>query len=312
MPTPRDAGRLRSALLGTALGDAAGAPFEGHRHVPSHAVERWLGSDAPLTWTDDTHMALELAVELARTGGALDPQQLGDRFARAYRSEPWRGYGAGPPQVFAMAEHGVSYVEAAASLFAGAGSFGNGAAMRAAPAGIAAAPSLERAAALATTQARVTHAHPEGIDGARVIATGVAALASADPGTPPADTLGAVLDHLETAALRTPVARILDADGADHRIALAAGGGTGLAARESVPAAIAAFLAATELRPGSITEVLISAVGLGGDTDTVAAMAGALAGAHLGTHGLPDHLLRRLEARDRIEQVADELVQATG
>jgi poly(ADP-ribose) glycohydrolase ARH3 len=82
---------------------------------------------------DDTHMALALGRTLRDAGGTLDQQQLGDTFAEAYAAEPWRGYGAGPPRVFALARRGTSYVEAAGSLFDDTGSFGNGAAMRVTP-----------------------------------------------------------------------------------------------------------------------------------------------------------------------------------
>lgn len=303
--------RGQAALLGTALGDAVGAPFEGRWRVARDDVVAWLADDATLVWTDDTHMAVELAAALAASGGRIDPQSLGDRFAHAYRDEPWRGYGAGPPQVFALAEHGVPYVEAAASMFGGSGSFGNGGAMRAAPAGVAASPSLERTAELAAAQARVTHAHPEGIDGAVAIATAVAALVAAPAGSAPGETLRPILDHVTTAALRDPLQRVLDASGAPARLEVASEVGSGIAARESVPAAVAAFLAAAEVAPGSGEEVLVTAVCLGGDTDTVGAMAGALAGAHLGHAGFPPRLADRLEDGARLEQVADELVRAT-
>ena len=47
---------------------------------------------------------------------------------------------------------------------------------------------------------------------------------------------------------------------------------------------------------------------MGRDTDTVAAMTGALAGAHHGATGLPDRLLARLENGDRIQELATQLV----
>ncbi len=302
--------RGRAAILGTAVGDAVGAPFEGRRAVTRDEVAAWLAADRTLTWTDDTHMALELAAALAEDPGHVDAGRLGDRFAAAFRREPWRGYGAGPPQIFAMAERGTPYVDAAASMFGGTGSFGNGGAMRAAPAGVAAVGSLDRAAALATAQAQVTHAHPEGVDGAVVVATGVAALMAAPAGAPPDAALRATLPYLTTRAVTDPLAEVLDAPDASARLSVARANGSGIAARESVPAAVAAFLAAVDAGSDPGEEALTVAVCLGGDTDTVAAMAGALAGAHLGAAAFPARLIERLEARRHIEAVIAELLAA--
>lgn len=75
--------------------------------------------------------------------------------------------------------------------------------------------------------------------------------------------------------------------------------GTGVAAAESVPAAIVALLAGS----GDVLQVVTTAIGFGGDTDTIAAMAGAA----FGLEHLPDALLDRLEARAELEQLAQTL-----
>src|SRR5262249_52838038 len=67
--------------------------------------------------------------------------------------------------------------------------------------------------------------------------------------------------------------------------------GNGIAAVESVPTAIASF----SLTPWSYSETMGNVILLGGDTDTMAAMAGAVAGAHLGVQAIPMDLLGRLE-----------------
>jgi poly(ADP-ribose) glycohydrolase ARH3 len=134
---PLSTASARGALLGTALGDAIGAPFEGRRRVDDREVAALLAAGTPLRWTDDTHMMLGLADALTDRGGVVDERHLGDTFAARYREEPWRGYGGGPPRVFAMAARGTPYRQAAAALFGGGGSFGNGAAMRCVPAALA-------------------------------------------------------------------------------------------------------------------------------------------------------------------------------
>jgi poly(ADP-ribose) glycohydrolase ARH3 len=296
--------RLAGALLGTALGDALGRPFEGRRRVSGREVAALVRSDAPLRWTDDTHMAIALAESLIANGGEVDPQHLGDSFAAAYHAEPWRGYGGGPPRVFALVQEGSSYEEAAASLYQG-GSYGNGGAMRCAPVAMVAAPDLDRAALLAAAQAHTTHAHPLGVDGAVLLACSIvqAVTLSADEDWTE-ELTDQVAERLSTAAmeerLRAIGAILHDATALAR---LAQHFGSGITALESVPSALAMFLAHRHDPVGAITEAIL----LGHDTDTVGAMTGALAGGHHGLTRLPSRLLERLEQRERLERLAGEL-----
>lgn len=294
-----DVDLARGALLGTALGDGVGAPFEGRASVPRDAVEDWLAADDELTWTDDTAMALALSTSLVEQDGDVDLTDLGDCFAAAYEEEPWRGYGAGPPRIFAAARKGTPYVEAAAALFGGSGSFGNGAAMRAAPVGVVAAPHPVEAARLARRQALVTHAHVLAQDGAALIAMAVAVAAEGDP----SDRLADLGQHLETEEFKRALEHALELADEDDPARLGRALGNGVAALASVPTALACFLGA----PDDPREVLVRAVTVGGDTDTIAAMAGAVVGARVGAQGLPSRLLARLERHDRIVDLADEL-----
>ncbi len=298
--------RWRGALLGTALGDAVGRPFEGHAHVDRARVEAWLDAADQLTWTDDTAMTIALSRSLIAQRGDIDPEQLGDAFALAYRREPWRGYGAGPPQVFAAAAEGTSYVEAAAGLFGGSGSFGNGAAMRAAPVAVVGHDDPGRVAQLARAQATVTHAHPLGQDGAALLALSVWAVA-ATPHRAGADAIADQLALLDTLEMRRAATAALDLAPDGDAATIVARLGNGIAAVEAVPAALAAFLRA----PEEPRAVLAGAVALGGDTDTIAAMAGALVGARVGASALPRHFLGRLEGHEELIDLADALVHVT-
>ncbi len=299
--------RARGALLGTALGDAVGAPFEGRRQVEADEAEAWLASDEPLVWTDDTVMTLGLARSLVACHGRVDPQHLGDVFAADHRAEPWRGYGAGPPQVFAAAERGTPYRDAAAAMFGGSGSYGNGAAMRAAPVAVVGGDDLAVVDDLARAQAQVTHAHPMGQDGAALLALAVAALAGGrgDVATGPVTRLAEVVPFLQTDRLRTAVGWALDSGPSADATTVAHELGNGISAAEAVPAAIAAFLGA----PDDPRAAVVRAVTLGGDTDTIAAMAGAMAGAHRGAAALPEAALERLEGRAELVRLADALVE---
>lgn len=306
--TPDLPDRWHGALLGTALGDAVGAPFEGAPHVDVAEVRRWLRSNRALRWTDDTAMALGLARSMVDRDGEVDLQHLGDTFAADHRREPWRGYGAGPPRVFAAATRGTPYLEAAASLFGGSGSFGNGAAMRVAPCAVAGGADLERVADLARRQSLVTHGHALAQDGAVVVAVAVASLAHTPADGDVGDAVAAVLPHLRTDRFRDGVRHAIERGPALDSLAIARELGRGVAAAESVPAAVAAFLGA----PALPEEALLRAVGIGGDTDTIAAMAGAMVGARVGARALPDRLLDRLEARAELSRQALALAEVSG
>jgi poly(ADP-ribose) glycohydrolase ARH3 len=88
--------------------------------------------------------------------------------------------------------------------------------------------------------------------------------------------------------------------------------GTGVAAHEAVPMALYCFLR----HPHSYAEVIHQAVFIGGDTDTIASMAGALSGALLGRQAIPEHWL--LAVRDErystavIADLADRLFTRFG
>lgn len=296
-------GRFRGALLGVAAGDALGAPFEGRPRVEPASVDAWARADQPLRWTDDTLMTLGLARSLLACRG-FDGAHMAATFAEDHAVQPWRGYGAGPPRIFAALRAGVPWDEAARGLFGGGGSFGNGAAMRVAPVGLVHHGDPGGAARLAGRTASVTHAHELGRQGAALQAAAVAWLVDATA-PPSRDRL---VDAVRAAAPAPEFQDRLDAlEGIppgwpSERVAARLG--NGIEAFQSVPAALHAFLR----HPGSLTRAVCHAVTLGGDTDTIAAMTGALAGAALGATAVPGSWRSRLEDADRLEHLADDLL----
>jgi len=79
--------------------------------------------------------------------------------------------------------------------------------------------------------------------------------------------------------------------------------GNGIEAPRSVPTAIYCFLRQTQ----SYEDTVIYAISLGGDTDTIAAMAGAISGAYLGIETIPSEWRAKLENREYIEALAENL-----
>jgi poly(ADP-ribose) glycohydrolase ARH3 len=298
--------RARGALAGVAVGDCVGAPFEGWSEVSHADLDRVLDGDSLLQYTDDTAMTIVLARSLLATGG-FDGQHLSAAFAEAYAAEPWRGYGAGPPRVFEMLRRGARWDEAPSRLFGAEGSFGNGGAMRVAPVALLALGNLATTADLARRTASVTHAHDIGMDGAALLACAVGAVLDGGGDADPLAVVEAVRPHVATGELRSRLDRIpplLD-DPAPDRIAAELGHGT--SAVEAVPAALTAGLAPS----GSVVEAVSLAVRIGGDTDTIAAMAGALAGARHGFAAVPARLRERTEGVDELVRLADRLLDAS-
>lgn len=287
--------RARGALLGTFVGDALGMPYEGRGpHAIPAVLEMVDARLGPGTYTDDTQMMIALAESLLRCD-VVDPEDVAGAFRTHY--EPARGYGAGTTRVLELWQQGESVDDAARRVFGGQGSLGNGAAMRVAPVAIRFAGDNGLLATQAGRSARVTHAHPVGIDGAVVQAAAVAAaLAGEDP-------LAAAIGAARTRELREAMLKV-------HDCASLTGPATS-SAEGSVPLAIAAARGAA-----TFEEAVTQAVRAGGDTDTTGAMAGAIAGARFGASAIPSRWLDVLEdgdhGRSHVASLAEQLHARAG
>src|SRR5262245_1460346 len=124
-----------ASLRGLALGDAFGETwfFKSAAFLDRALAERWVPAP-PWHWTDDTAMALCL-VSVLHQSGRVDQDALAARFAREYAKDPYRHYGASMHDVLAAIRAGEPWSQVTGRQFDGMGSWGNGAAMRAAPLG---------------------------------------------------------------------------------------------------------------------------------------------------------------------------------
>ena len=303
--------RARGALVGVAVGDAVGAPFEGRPGpLPLPRVEAALQGGATLRTTDDTAMTLALAESLLACGG-LDEDDLAATFAQHYVRDPNRGYGGAVRDLLVRVAAGQDWRTLAAGQFGGTGSFGNGAAMRVAPVGVAAAD-LAQAVDWARRSAATTHTHPEAMAGAAVQAAAVAMLVRvADP------------EALRTADLLAQLREVAGNGSVGDRLAVVASAaragsvdlelliteiGTGVSAWEAVPAAVGCLVR----EPRSFRNAVLAAVSLGGDTDTIAAMTGAMSGALLGEQAVPQEWRDRVEHASTLARLGEQLVSSLG
>jgi len=299
-------GKFLGSLLGAAMGDAVGASWEGRRMASEREIELIARSSHPLRYTDDTHMTIGLAESLIECQG-FNGEHMAERFMDNYSKEPWRGYGPGPPRVFGLIKGGMAWDEAAGHIYRG-GSFGNGAAMRIAPVGLLFWTDHARLKEVAYLASLITHSHILGIEGATLQAMAIALAVAEDPD----ELLNAesftshLLDFATEDVYRTKIASFDILLGhPDDRQKVVNQLGHGIEAFNSVPTAIFSFLA----HPQDFASTVLYAVSLGGDTDTIASMAGAISGAYLGIDGLPSRWLGQLENRDYISNLADRLWQ---
>jgi poly(ADP-ribose) glycohydrolase ARH3 len=281
--------RLAGAALGEMCGDALGMPVEGW---PAEAISRRFGRLDELlpgrlpagSYTDDSQMMIAILETLALTGG-LDGPCLARRFREGY--EPHRGYGGRIHGVMENLGRGAAWDQA------GTDSFGNGGAMRVGVVGAFFPEDEEACRRAALDQCRITHTHPRGLAGAAALALAAArACRAGAQGREPAEgfaaELAASVEDLDphTAHRLRAMPDLARGDEEACRRALTQAYACDVTAPEAVPPAVGAFLGAADAE-----QAVVIAVSLGGDTDTI----GALAGAFWGAAGLPPRWLEALE-----------------
>ncbi len=300
-PILRD--RFEGCLLGLALGDALGGKFEAQSADAIRArfptVAHLIAYPQEEIWyTDDTQMAIGVAETLVAHGQIIE-QRLCEAFVANY--VPSRGYGRRARAILEAMEEGRDHKQIAEQYFPG-GSFGNGAAMRVAPVGLFFRDDHRLLWQQARASAQPTHLHPLGIEGAQLLALAVAICSRMEH-----FDREQFFAQLDSACESEPYrSKIAGARGVQAPAELA-GLGNQIEALHSVPTAIASFA----LTPESFPETIGNVIFLGGDTDTLAAMAGALAGAFLGASKLPSRLVELLEnspkGRKYIQKLAGDL-----
>jgi ADP-ribosylglycohydrolase len=153
----------------------------------------------------------------------------------------------------------------------------------------------------------VTHAHPAGQDGAVVIAL-TAALVCQDCSV--LEILKRLRLHIQTVDLQDRLAvaeRLLRSEHPVLPKQVARELGNGIKAKDSCVTALSIGLA---LRKAPFSDFLGYIREVGGDTDTIGAMAGAIWGAACGYRQLPEYLLKRLEQRQFLEELAHRFANA--
>ncbi|BBB60081.1 hydrolase [Undibacterium sp. KW1] len=285
--------RALTSLEGLSIGDAFGQCFFQTENQLLLAEGKQL-PDAPWYFTDDTEMTLSI-VHVLRSHGEIDQDILAKSFAKHYSYD--RAYGPSMHRVLARIDAGEAWQEVVASAFEGQGSYGNGAAMRAAPLGAYFADDLYLLMRQASLSAEVTHGHPEGIAGAVAVALAAAhACLYSDVGIRPKHTefLGKIIDLLPQSEVRSKLVRAqsIATAGSMDFLVYVLGNGNHMSAQDTVPLALWCCGQALE----DFEKTMWLTVSAGGDRDTLCAIAGGVVASFVGDKGIPDSWRARREA----------------
>ncbi|APR80753.1 putative hydrolase [Minicystis rosea] len=244
-------------------------------------------------------MALDLAESLLEEDG-IQLEALAKRFASSYR---WsRGYGPGAARILKRVRRGEPWEAASKAVYA-EGSYGNGAAMRAPVLALFFTRDRDGLLEAARSSARVTHAHPLGIEGAALISLAAQALLGGRSTAELLDIVRAECSTPEMSERLQTVTSWIESEATPSPRDVASKLGNGMTAPTSCPTALYIALRHANASFEAMMQFIIECRG---DVDTIGAMAGALWGIVNGAERLPRV---RLEARDEIVDVATRMFQ---
>lgn len=302
--------RYQNAMLGLAVGDAFGMPYEtgprGSFDIYSDARDgcggyamqgyakgmpaHWYAADLPAgTWTDDTAMVLAEMESIARLG-RIDLNDLMDNFCRWLFEGAFSAHGVAIGQGRRTVAALTNYRNGAPPLQCGGtepASNGNGSLMRMLPFVFTEAL-LASSGVTVRDLSALTHAHACATTACELyVAFARQLLQGADKRAilPALGDLPAPFDRLRT--LETLPASAIKSTGY---------------VVDSLEAALWCFLTTD-----SYEDCVMTAINLGGDTDTIAAIAGSLAGLR---HAVPQRWIDQLARKDDILHACEAFVAA--
>ena len=295
-------------LLGGIIGDAIGTPTEGKDYHDIEARFGWV-SDFSCDGTDDTVMRDLLAEALIRTEGYATfddwAQVWLDRWDAIFGDKLGKFFVSVIHTAQKLKRHAVPRMAALGNMPS------SSSAMCISPVGIVNACNPVQAALQAYNLASLIHVHDVGFcqDGAAAIAAGVAE--AMDPRATAETVLGAASGAIVRISGQEMLERIeaalqLARESADYRAFRAALYQASdrffcriiCDSRETVPLTLALF----HLAGGDVEKCVVYAANLGRDSDTIGAMAGALAGALQGVGGIKDAWVARVRQVSSVSQ----------
>ena len=273
---PARVASIRGCLLGGALGDAYGGIAERGR----------------LCLSDDTQMTLATCEAIAR-GGRVDPAVIAETFRAWFAARRFSGLGSSTLKALRDLQVGAHWALAGAR---GEMAAGNGGAMRIAPLAFVLDGKSERQ--LIRDVVRITHHSDEAYVGALAVVT---ALQLAWPSSVE-ELLGATAESLPDSRVRDRIEAVRFSGVAQDIVRVAGRFGSSGYVVETVPLAL---VAAWQVFERGFQPVLAELDTAGGDTDTVASIAGQVAGAQLDPGRLPGDMLDALTEREELTSAVE-------
>ncbi len=314
--------RFVGTIVGAAVGDALGAPFEGWSAAAMKDVPdlfdgyRRIGAYPSGQYTDDTQLTLALAESLINRRG-VDGADIAEKYADLWRTGTIVGQGASCHEAMMKLISGRSDWTQCGSE---EGRAGNGTAMRVSPIGLWDCDSREDIPRHAEVSSIITHKDPRATAGAIAVAAAVAYCINYDGFL--------VRDFLHRiSALVEPYSeefaghlvelgewmKLNNEEDTLYRIAAA-----GWRRPEDRLDYITPFVIPTVLMalyafmrsPDDYCRSVERAIRAGGDVDTTGAITGAISGAFNGIEAIPAHLVSGLKDSEYIQSVATRLFEA--
>jgi len=319
MPIDRE-NRILGAFYGMALGDAMGMPSELWPRARVKSYFGWIDQFLPgpeensaACWfkagefTDDTSMAIALADAIVEAEGSIEPEIIGRNILNwAEGFDAFNKNVLGPTSKVALKSmrSGV-HVSALENL-----GLTNGAAMRCAPLGcLIPTASLDDFIALVAEASSPTHKSDIAIAGAVVVAWAISRAIDGEGGANIMESLPSIADAAQNKTVNTFSPRLAsrieigrdivrsgdDTEQTIEEIYNVIGAGT------STIESVAAALAMVELAEFNANKCAVLCANLGGDSDTIGAMATSICGAINGYHSLDPGLVQQLNDANGVD-----------
>jgi ADP-ribosyl-[dinitrogen reductase] hydrolase len=289
--------RILGCILGGAIGDAFGGPYERRRPpIVISEADEWRLSD-------DTQLTLATCEAITICDGSVDPAAIAGRFAGWHRARRVSGMGSNTLKALTELVAGGHW-----ALVGGKGerAAGNGAAMRAAPLAFCLDPNDHVERRTIRDVSRITHHHEEAYAGALAVVVAVRA-AAAGLWDGSNDSLRLVVESLPDTQTRDRLIALSEIEEETPLLEIARRFGCSGYVAESVPLALCG---ASRVLSLDFKTVLIELIACGGDTDTNASIAGQVAGALIGRGRLPEELIARAPDRDAVEAIASAFAES--
>jgi len=318
--------KFQGSLLGVAIGDTLGHPFEGILRKEIHSnfedFEQFINNNRKLftTYTDDTQLTIRTAKALVQGNGFNI-----DNFIREYvlwLEDPPIGPGYGCISSIRKLKYGIPWQKAASN------SGGNGTVMRIAPIGLFYSKNLKGLKTSAIKSSIITHSHPAASAGAIVIARAIAFLMDKSPETSFSidDFFDVIISSISGSQeeIWEEFIEILNKLKSNLDMPIEAGLIKFSQVGAKSPYFIEQYLGQAFVHPYALSTVICSIfiflkklssfqdcifelATAGGDSDTVGAIGGSLAGVYFGYKNIPGDLAKMVKNYKYILKLSEDL-----